>query len=53
MLTRPEAKATLGGDTLTVLDHRMRRKNAWTAHRVDIARHWVATRPYPGHGLNE
>lgn len=36
-----------------LLDHMMQHKDVWIARRVDIARHWVATHPYPGHGLNE
>jgi allantoinase len=36
-----------------LLDHMMARKGVWIARRVDIARHWAATHPYPGKGLNE
>jgi allantoinase len=25
----------------------------WITRRIEIARHWHATHPYPGHGLNE
>jgi hypothetical protein len=25
----------------------------WVTRRLDIARHWMATHPYPGKGLNE
>jgi allantoinase len=25
----------------------------WITKRVDIARHWIKTHPYPGKGLNE
>ena len=37
-----------------VLDHMMRQgEDVWITRRLDIARHWVATHPYPGRGLNE
>jgi len=36
-----------------VLDHMMQQRDVWIARRLDIARHWVATHPYPGRGLNE
>jgi allantoinase len=36
-----------------LLDYMMQRKDVWIARRVDIARHWAATHPYPGKGLNE
>ncbi|WP_246602268.1 polysaccharide deacetylase family protein [Falsiroseomonas tokyonensis] len=36
-----------------LLDHMMQRRDVWIAKRVDIARHWMATHPYPGRGLNE
>jgi putative urate catabolism protein len=35
------------------LDHVMRHKDVWVTRRIDIARHWTATHPYPGKGLNE
>jgi len=35
------------------LDHVMRHEGVWVARRADIARHWIATHPYPGKGLNE
>ncbi|MBM3525717.1 MAG: allantoinase PuuE [Alphaproteobacteria bacterium] len=35
------------------LDYVMQRKGVWITRRVDIARHWIATHPYPGRGLNE
>ncbi|QQS12985.1 MAG: allantoinase PuuE [Rhodospirillales bacterium] len=35
------------------LDHVARHDGVWIASRVDIARHWIATHPYPGKGLNE
>jgi len=28
-------------------------KASWITRRLDIARHWIATHPYPGKGLNE
>jgi putative urate catabolism protein len=36
-----------------LLDHLMRYKDVWITRRIDIARHWIATHPYPGKGLNE
>ena len=36
-----------------VLDHMLQKKAVWITRRADIARHWVATHPYPGRGLNE
>jgi peptidoglycan/xylan/chitin deacetylase (PgdA/CDA1 family) len=36
-----------------LLDYMMQRKDVWITRRVDIARHWMATHPYPGKGLNE
>jgi len=36
-----------------LLDHVMRRDGVWITRRLDIARHWMATHPYPGKGLNE
>lgn len=36
-----------------LLDHMMANRDVWIARRVDIARHWVATHPYPGKGLAE
>jgi allantoinase len=36
-----------------LLDHMMRHENVWITRRQDIARHWIATHPYPGKGLNE
>ncbi|WP_291296209.1 polysaccharide deacetylase family protein [Elioraea sp.] len=36
-----------------LLDHMMARKDVWICRRIDIARHWIATHPYPGRGLNE
>jgi len=36
-----------------VLDHMMQQRDVWITRRLDIARHWVATHPYPGRGLNE
>ena len=36
-----------------LLDHMMRHEGVWITRRIDIARHWIQTHPYPGHGLNE
>jgi peptidoglycan/xylan/chitin deacetylase (PgdA/CDA1 family) len=36
-----------------LLDHMARHPGVWFTRRIDIARHWQATHPYPGHGLNE
>ena len=36
-----------------LLDHVMKHDGVWVTGRLDIARHWVATHPYPGKGLNE
>jgi putative urate catabolism protein len=36
-----------------LLDYMMQRRDVWIARRLDIARHWIATHPYPGRGLNE
>ena len=30
------------------LDHIQRHEGVWVARRIDIARHWKATHPYPG-----
>ena len=35
-----------------VLDHVMAQPDVWICRRADIAKHWMATHPYPGHGLN-
>ena len=36
-----------------LLDYIARHDGVWVTRRVDIARHWAATHPYPGKGLNE
>jgi peptidoglycan/xylan/chitin deacetylase (PgdA/CDA1 family) len=36
-----------------LLDHMQARHDVWICRRIDIARHWIATHPYPGRGLNE
>ena len=36
-----------------LLDHIGRHKDVWITRRVDIAKHWMAVRPYSGKGLNE
>ncbi|MFI4999128.1 MAG: allantoinase PuuE [Reyranellales bacterium] len=36
-----------------VLDYMQKHAGVWITKRVDIARHWIKTHPYPGKGLNE
>ena len=36
-----------------LLDYMLKQDGVWITRRLDIARHWIATHPYPGHGLNE
>ncbi len=36
-----------------LLDHMAAKEGVWITRRIDIARHWAATHPYPGRGLNE
>jgi peptidoglycan/xylan/chitin deacetylase (PgdA/CDA1 family) len=36
-----------------LLDHVMKYDGVWIARRLEIARHWAATHPYSGRGLNE
>ena len=36
-----------------LLDHVMKHEGVWVTRRIDIARHWIETHPYPGKGLNE
>jgi putative urate catabolism protein len=36
-----------------LLDHVTKHDGVWVTRRLDIARHWRATHPYPGKGLNE
>ena len=36
-----------------LLDHIQKHEGVWVTRRVDIARHWIKTHPYPGKGLNE
>ena len=36
-----------------LLDYIQQQKGVWITRRLDIARHWMATHPYPGKGLNE
>jgi allantoinase len=36
-----------------LLDHIMKHDAVWVTRRLDIARHWAATHPYPDKGLNE
>jgi allantoinase len=35
------------------LDYVMQHDGVWITRRIDIARHWIDTHPYPGKGLNE
>lgn len=35
------------------LDHVQKHSGVWVTGRLDIAKHWIATHPYPGKGLNE
>jgi allantoinase len=36
-----------------LLDYLGKMQGVWVTRRIDIARHWMATHPYPGKGLNE
>jgi allantoinase len=36
-----------------LLDYIGKQDGAWVTRRLDIARHWMTTHPYPGKGLNE
>src|SRR3989454_657497 len=36
-----------------LLDYMGKQQGVWITRRLDIARHWIATHPYPGKGLNE
>ena len=36
-----------------LLDYMGKQQGVWITRRLDIARHWIATYPYPGKGLNE
>jgi allantoinase len=36
-----------------LLDHIQKHEGVWVTRRLDIARHWIKTHPYPGKGLNE
>ncbi len=35
------------------LDHVQKHQDVWVARRLDIAKHWIATHPCSGKGLNE
>jgi len=35
------------------LDHVQKHRGVWVTRRLDIAKHWIATHPYSGKGLNE
>jgi len=36
-----------------LLDYVIKHKDVWIARRLDIARHWASTHPYPARGLDE
>ena len=36
-----------------LLDYMQKHEDVWITKRVEIARHWIKTHPYPGKGLNE
>ena len=36
-----------------LLDYMQKHDGVWITKRVEIARHWIKTHPYPGKGLNE
>ncbi|ONG58690.1 chitin deacetylase [Pseudoroseomonas deserti] len=36
-----------------LLDYIQQFDDVWVTRRIDIVRHWMATHPYPGRGLNE
>ena len=36
-----------------LLDHIQKHEAVWVTRRIDLARHWIKTHPYPGKGLNE
>jgi len=36
-----------------LLDHIQKQQGVWGTSRLAIAKHWMATHPYPGKGLNE
>ena len=36
-----------------LLDYMQMHKGVWITRRVEIARHWIKTHPYPGKGLDE
>jgi len=36
-----------------LLDYLQTQQGVWITRRLDIARHWIKTHPYPGKGLNE
>jgi allantoinase len=36
-----------------LLDYMLTKPDVWITRRIDIARHWIATHPYEGKGLNE
>jgi peptidoglycan/xylan/chitin deacetylase (PgdA/CDA1 family) len=36
-----------------LLDYMQKHEGVWITKRVEIAKHWIKTHPYPGKGLNE
>ena len=36
-----------------LLDHIQKHQGVWITRRIDIAKHWIATHPFTGKGLNE
>ena len=36
-----------------LLDYVQKHDGVWVTRRIDIARHWIKTHPYPGKGLND
>ena len=36
-----------------LLDYLQKQQGVWITRRIDIAKHWIATHPYAGEGLNE
>jgi peptidoglycan/xylan/chitin deacetylase (PgdA/CDA1 family) len=36
-----------------LLDYLQKQQGVWITRRIDIAKHWIATHPFPGKGLNE
>jgi len=51
--SRISGQAARAAGVRRLLDHMMAQRDVWITRRIEIARHWVATHPYPGRGLNE